>query len=218
LSATAPGDSAELLLRQLAPESAAQVRLCAIPHQFSVGIIRTLAPQLDEAEACERFAEFSKLSIMLPSVDMLGNETLAMHDAARRPLFDKWLDRVNAPEFSETNRRLVALFESVIKSVMPGAPGDLLETPIAAGCFICSSRTGSRLLSSETRNAWLPMSECEALCKLVLEIRARAHPGKFRVVWIINAESSRPIRANGRRRRSFSSACSTIARFRVCCT
>ena|SRR5436309_7812104 len=53
-----PGRSVELLLRQIEPDRARVLRLCAIPHEFDVSILRALAPDLSEEEAskyCDAF-------------------------------------------------------------------------------------------------------------------------------------------------------------------
>ena len=97
--------SIDLLLLQMDDQKADVLRLCAIPHQFNVEIIRTLAPKLDEQSASEFFAEFQNLSIVI-SMD----ENAALHDEARTHLLDKWL-KSPARQFVQANQRLVTYFE-----------------------------------------------------------------------------------------------------------
>ncbi len=105
-SGNALAGSIELLLQQMEPDAADQLRLCAIPHQFNPSLLRVLAPSLDASQAEQRCAEFARLSIMIDR-----QPWLAMHDDARRYLFSVWLTPQNASDFASASARLVAHFD-----------------------------------------------------------------------------------------------------------
>jgi len=98
--------SIDSLILQMEPDQSELIKLCAIPHQFDLSTLRTLAPHLDEEQAKIQYEEFLNLSVILSHQD-----ELAMIDEARLHLFNKWLDPKNAVEFTAANKRLVSYYE-----------------------------------------------------------------------------------------------------------
>jgi tetratricopeptide (TPR) repeat protein len=106
LPGRAPGSSIDLLLHTMDPESAAQLRLCAIPHAFTPSVLQALVPGLDAARAEQQCRAFGALSMVVA-----GPDGLAMHDEARRYLFTQWFRPEVAGDFAAASSRLVAYFE-----------------------------------------------------------------------------------------------------------
>jgi tetratricopeptide (TPR) repeat protein len=107
LGTAGPGGSVEVLLRQMEPERARHLRLCAIPHEFNHKILRALAPDLSEEQARARCEQFSTLSTIAAC-----NDVLVMHEESRRHLFERWLDPERASEFAAASRRMVDYFDT----------------------------------------------------------------------------------------------------------
>ncbi len=108
----------ELLLQQLEPDRAEQLKLCGIPHQFDPFILQALVPGLDSLQAEARCVEFSRLSIIIAHP-----EGLAIHDEARHHVFNDWLRAQHAPGFVVASARLVEYFDRMALE----ASGEALE-------------------------------------------------------------------------------------------
>src|SRR2546421_2062329 len=93
-SAKGPGGAVDLLLRQMDTDQARCLRLCAIPHEFELSILRALAPDLSEEQARKYYDAFSKLSLVAKR-----GESLATHEESRLYLFDQWLETERIAEF-----------------------------------------------------------------------------------------------------------------------
>lgn len=102
---TGAAASVELLLGQMPPDRARQLRLCAIPHQYSSGAIEALNPELPAEAAAALCGDFSSLAISTPVEDSPGHFTL--HDQARRHLFAQWLQPANRERFTAASRQLL---------------------------------------------------------------------------------------------------------------
>jgi tetratricopeptide (TPR) repeat protein len=109
-AAVAPGDSAELLLEVMDPRAAKLLRLCAIPHQFDVDVLASLAPGFERSEIQNHCADFSRLSFV--SADADG---WALQDGVRRHFFSQWLKPRLAEEFAAASERLADFFETRIE-------------------------------------------------------------------------------------------------------
>jgi tetratricopeptide (TPR) repeat protein len=105
LTVAGPGHAIELLLQSMEPESARLLRLCAIPHQFNVNILRVLDPALDADAAQSLYDEFSHLHVVSITPDWM-----ALHDDARRHLFNMWLGPPTEEEFTGASARLAEYF------------------------------------------------------------------------------------------------------------
>ncbi len=110
LASEGPAGSIEFLLEQIEPESARYLRLCAIPHQFDEEILEALGPDLDTHHANLLCQEFSKLPIIT-----FNHDGMALHDKARRQLFQQWIERPISPEFGTASERLVEYFDQCAK-------------------------------------------------------------------------------------------------------
>ena len=100
---SAGGSSIEALLMLMPPEPAAQLRLCAIPHEFNPSVLRVLVPGLEVAAAEGRCEEFGGLSCVIAAPT-----GLALHHATRSELFRAWLRPERVEEFRQASARLVA--------------------------------------------------------------------------------------------------------------
>jgi len=105
LTAAGPGHGIELLLQSMEPESARLLRLCAIPHQFNVNVLRVLEPALDAEAAQAMYEEFSHLHVI-----SIAAGFMALHDDARRYLFNKWIGPPTEEEFAAASARLAEFF------------------------------------------------------------------------------------------------------------
>jgi tetratricopeptide (TPR) repeat protein len=162
----------ELLLEQMDPEQARDLRLCAIPHEFDPAILRALVPELSEEESRERCETFSKLSMVATR-----DERLAMHQESRRHLFEQWLTDHVGQEFVAANKRLVAEFDNRAARLQQQSAtdrADPLESAERNRMFHligASRRDGlaefERLCRK--RREQLRLGECETLIKLVHE-------------------------------------------------
>jgi len=110
-SLSAGVSSTEVLLRLMPADSAAQLRLCAIPHEFNPRVLRTLVPALDPAAAERRCEEFAELSSV---VNVPGG--LALNAAARAELFRDWLRPERRDEFHQASARLVASLDNGVSA------------------------------------------------------------------------------------------------------
>jgi tetratricopeptide (TPR) repeat protein len=104
--------SLELLLYQLEPDSAEQLKLCAIPHQFNLDILPILVPELGTDQAQARCDEFAELAIIT-----IDHDNLIIHDEARRYLFNQWLEPANRSTFIVASTKLVEYFDKHLTEV-----------------------------------------------------------------------------------------------------
>jgi tetratricopeptide (TPR) repeat protein len=111
LASQGPAGSVEFLLEQMEPESARYLRLCAIPHQFDAEIMQALDQSLDTSRADLYCQEFSKLPVIT-----FNQDGMALHDKARRHLFQQWIERPINPAFKTASERLVNYFDDYAKS------------------------------------------------------------------------------------------------------
>ena len=98
-----PAGLLQALLDQMDAEKAKQFKLCAIPHQFDSGILQALVPGLPVAKAATFISEFSQLPVVT-----FNGDGLALHDKARRHLFDAPLDTHKAV-YAEALKRALAI-------------------------------------------------------------------------------------------------------------
>lgn len=123
LASEGPGGSIELLLEEMEPESARHLRLCAIPHQFDPDILSALDPELDTKHAAAFCEEFGKLPVVTFNPD-----GMALHDKARRHLFQQWISPPVVPDFKTASQRLVNHFEGRLeKAAEPSTAAALLR-------------------------------------------------------------------------------------------
>jgi len=97
----------QALLQVMEPESAEQLRLCAIPHEFSPPVLQALVPGMEGKQAEARCLEFAEFSI----VSCAGGE-LSLHGAARSELFGEWLQPEHRRDFAAASERLVRYCET----------------------------------------------------------------------------------------------------------
>jgi tetratricopeptide (TPR) repeat protein len=102
-SLSAGESSIEALLSLLPPQSAAQLRLCAIPHEFNPRVLQALVPDLEIAAAEGRCEEFGGLSCVVAAPN-----GLAIHPTSRSVLFREWLRSERLEEFRQASARLVS--------------------------------------------------------------------------------------------------------------
>ena len=106
LASEGSAGSVEYLLEQMEPESARHLRLCAIPHQFNQDILCVLNPLLTTTQAKNFCEEFSRLPVVT-----FNQDGTALHDKARRHLFQKWIGPPTEEEFTAASNRLANYFE-----------------------------------------------------------------------------------------------------------
>ncbi len=160
------GGPIDLLLGQMDPDRARCLRLCAIPHEFNMSILRALAPNLGEAPAAEYYDEFSKLSL----IEKRG-ESLAIHAEPRKYLFEQWLAPQNEKEFALASKRLVDFFAA---SPTETEKSEAEERTVRNRMFhLIGATRGEGLAEFERlcrqRREELRYGQCETLIKLVHE-------------------------------------------------
>jgi len=106
--AASGGGSIELLLRQMNPQTASVVRLCAIPHRFNPRLIRVLAPDISPRRAEDEYRRILSLSMITTS-----GESAQMHDLMRGHLFHQWLEPANEQEFRRASAALYDYFRTL---------------------------------------------------------------------------------------------------------
>lgn len=155
----------EKLLETMDTASAELLKLCAIPHEFSVEILRVLEPNLTQTQAEQYFGEFANFSFVT-----LSEKSLRVHDDVRSYLFAKWLNPIFEKEFIDASNRLASYFNQHISK----ASGIFLEvfqyqylfhlfgTDQAKG-FIEFERLFHQNLMGER------FSKCEGLIRLLCE-------------------------------------------------
>lgn len=122
LSSTSPDDSVEFLLEQMEPDSAKSLKLCAIPHQIDTDVLQVLDPSLTAEQAAERCDEFAELAIMTFNPD-----GMALHDKARRQLFEQWLGPPTHPDFPAASGRLVTFFDAKAEATTSAGEVEILR-------------------------------------------------------------------------------------------
>jgi tetratricopeptide (TPR) repeat protein len=80
------------------------LRRCAIPHDFDLALLRHLG-ELGEAEAEERYVQFTTLSMM-----QLGPNTLSVHERWRQDLWRWWLAPAQRQRLASVSEKLVQWF------------------------------------------------------------------------------------------------------------
>lgn len=98
--------SISVLLQIMEPASARLLRLCAIPHEFSPGVLQALLPGMGDEAAAAACRELAELSV----VSSVAGE-LSLHSIARAELFAWWLLPERRSELVEASHRLVAYYE-----------------------------------------------------------------------------------------------------------
>ncbi len=162
----------ELLLRQMDADQARCLRLCAIPHEFDMWILRALAPDLSEEQANNYCDALSKLSLVSKS-----GESLAMHEESRRYLFDQWLDSGQQAEFHSASARLSEHFSALsarLKAETGTERSDAVERALRDRMFHLIGASRSEGLAEferlcRQRREEMRLGQCETLIKLVHE-------------------------------------------------
>lgn len=185
LSAKGPGASVELLLRQMDADEARCLRLCAIPHEFDISILRALAPELSEEQARTYYDAFSKLSLVAKR-----GELLAVHEESRRHLFDQWLDSEREAEFRTANARVseyFAVLSQRLKTETATERSDAVEQALRNRMFhLIGASRGEGLAEFEhlcrQRRGEMRFGQCETLIRLVHEYDRVLNPLEKAVV------------------------------------
>jgi tetratricopeptide (TPR) repeat protein len=171
LLAKGPGGTVDLLLQQMDTNQARCLRLCAIPHEFDVSILRALAPDLSEEQATNYCEAFSKLSLVSKS-----GESLAIHEESRRYLFDQWLDSERRVEFRAVSVRLSEYFGELAAQLKTEATekSDAVERTLRKRMFhLIGASRADGLAEFERlcrqRREEMRFGQCETLIKLVHE-------------------------------------------------
>lgn len=107
LPSSAGAGGAEILLAVMAPDKAEQLRLCAIPHEFSSEVLQALVPGITSDEAEARCREFSELS----AVSSADGE-FRLHSTIRSEVFSLWLQPDHHSRFVEASGRLAEYFKA----------------------------------------------------------------------------------------------------------
>jgi len=172
LSAKGRGATVELLLRQMDTDQARCLRLCAIPHEFDVSILRSLAPDLSEEQARNYCVLLSKLSLVASR-----DESFAIHEEPRRYLFDQWLDSEFLAEFRTASARLTEYFGLLgarLKEESATEKSDAVERVIRNRMFHLMGASSAEGFAEferlcRQRREEMRFDQCETLIKLVHE-------------------------------------------------
>lgn len=165
LSPDTQDQSLELLLLQMESESARQLRLSAIPHQFNVKILQALDPDLSQTKAEERCNEFTKYPFIYKD-----NYNYSIHEATRCQLFSYWLTPNRRSEFVNASQQLVEFFENLASH---SASYNLDEANRSRMFHIIGVNQTDGFAEFEkliqTARYQYQLSECESLIQLVHE-------------------------------------------------
>jgi len=172
ISAKGTGAAVDLLLRQMDPNQARCLQLCAIPHEFDISILRALAPDLSEDQARQYTDAFSKLSLVAKC-----GELLAVHEESRRYLFDKWLGSERGAEFNAASTRLSEYFGALsarLKTETATENSDAVEQAQRKRMFHLIGASRAEGLAEferlcRQRREEMRFGQCETLIKLVHE-------------------------------------------------
>lgn len=161
-------DSMVLMTDSLVGQAAGAVlRCCAVPHEFDCALLRHVGTY-SEAEASDRYAQFSELSIM-----QVNANALSVHERWRRQLWNWWLDERQRTEFVALNEKLVDWF------TVPHEGSD--DTAARRRMFHligCRQHEGLEVFEALFRAARLRhrFSECSLLLRLVHEYDSLLKP------------------------------------------
>jgi tetratricopeptide (TPR) repeat protein len=173
-TAPAGADSPELLTDSLVgSEAGALLRRCAVPHEFDRALLQHLGG-LDAAEAAERYAQFSELSVM-----QINDGALCVHERWRRSLWRWWLDDSRRAEFVALNETLVEWFAARAEQ------GDATAARRRMFHLLgCRQDEGLRTFETMFRSArhLRHFSECSLLLRLVHEYDPLLRPGERAVL------------------------------------
>jgi len=171
LSAKGTGAAVELLLLRMDTGQARCLRLCAIPHEFDISILRALAPDLSEDQATNYCDAFSQLSLVVKR-----DESLAIHGETRRHLFDQWLGSGRQDEFRAASARLSEYFGALAALVAETATekSDAVEQTLRKRMFHLIGASRAEGLAEferlcRQRREEMRLGQCETLIKLVHE-------------------------------------------------
>lgn len=172
LLAKGPGGTVELLLQQMDPGQARCLRLCAIPHEFDMSILRALAPDLSEEQASKYYDALSKLSLVATR-----DESLSIHEESRRYLFDQWLNSERLAQFRSASARLADYFGALaaqLKKESATEKSDAVERTIRNQMFHLIGASPAKGLAEferlcRQRREEMRLGQCETLIKLVHE-------------------------------------------------
>ncbi len=169
LATRGPGGSVEFLLEQMEPESARYLRLCAIPHQFDADILRVLAPWLSAIEADEECRQFAELPVV--TFTPYG---MALHDKARRQLFEQWIGPPINDEFVGASGRLVDYLAFKKETNLSPGLKETLENVWMFHLFGADQVAGFDVFQEQCRKKrrQFQLDECEHLITLVHEYDA----------------------------------------------
>ena len=169
LPAEQRGGGVELLLGQMEPQKARQLRLCAIPHSFDPELLHFLVLELDAEQARQRCAEFARLAIV---IDLEGR--FALHDDARSHLFQWWLQPQHHTEFVLASADLVRWFAQKMQEAF-GENLEEVQDQYMFHLLGCDREKGfvefERLFTAARHG--FRLSRCAALVHLVEEYRAQ---------------------------------------------
>jgi tetratricopeptide (TPR) repeat protein len=179
LSAKGTDAAVDLLLRQMDADQARCLRLCAIPHEFDVAILRALAPDLSEDQATNYCDAFSQLSLVASR-----DESFAVHEEPRRYLFDQWLGSERQAEFRSASARLSDYFGALsarLKTETGTEGSDAVERTLRKRMFHLIGASRTEGLSEferlcRQRREEMRFGQCETLIKLVREYDAILNP------------------------------------------
>jgi tetratricopeptide (TPR) repeat protein len=171
-SARGAGAAVDLLLGQMHTDQARCLRLCAIPHEFDVSILRALAPELSEEQAREYCEAFSKLSLVAKH-----GESLAIHEESRRYLFDQWLEAERETEFRDASARLSEYFAALserLKTETTTERSDAVEQVLRKRMFHLVGASRAEGLAEferlcRQRRQEMRFGQCETLIRLIHE-------------------------------------------------
>jgi len=172
LAAKGSGGTVDLLLQQMAQDEARRLRLCAIPHEFDMSILRTLAPELSEEQARKDFDAFSRLSLIAQR-----GESLAMHDEPRRYLFEQWLEAGRQNDFRLASNGLAEYFgarATQLETEGGSERSDPVERAMRDRMFHLIGASRAEGLAEfericRQRREEMRLGQCETLIKLVHE-------------------------------------------------
>jgi tetratricopeptide (TPR) repeat protein len=124
-SRTVGGNSStvESFLSLLEPETAEVVRRSAIPHESNPRLLQILVPGFDSEKARKLCEQIASYSFVIPN----GDGGFSFHDQTRQELFDWWLTRADATQFTRLSMALVAQFSGEL-AMRTESDGEVYET------------------------------------------------------------------------------------------
>lgn len=176
---------ADLLLMQLAPQTARLLELCAIPHVFDESLVHVLDPAAPPELVAELITELPSLPAIRQTADYF-----ALHDLVREQMFERWLGAERRDEFSAVSRRLVEHFSrspSVIDEQAEANASIVVFHKL--GIDVESGFAAFRALYRDFRSA-SRYSAADALVRLVGEYRRVLPPAEMAWLTYCEAESA----------------------------